>query len=86
MSPILATRTPSWPIFLEYAMRTCALRYVGEVLGVKKLDFWGLKGQCDYKNANFRGLKAQIDHYRPIFASRTNLWPIFMEYAMGIVI
>ena len=36
----------------------CALRYVGEVLKVKKLEFRGLKGQLDVKNANFRGLIA----------------------------
>ena len=63
-----------------------ALRYVGGVPEVKKLDFRGLKGQFDVKMANFRGLIAKIGYYRPILASRTNLWTIFMEYAMGIVI
>ena len=31
------------------------LRYVGGFLEFKKLDFRGLKGQFDVKNANFRG-------------------------------
>ena len=82
----MVIRTPLWPIFLEYAMGTCAQRYVGDVAGVKKLDFWGLIGQFNVKTANFRGLIAKIGYYRPILASRTNLWTIFMEYAMGIVI
>ena len=34
---------------------------------------------------NFRGLIAKIAHYRPILATRTYIWPIFMEYTMGIV-
>ena len=65
--------------------RSCALKYIAGILELRKLDFRGLKGQFDVKNANFRGLIAKIGHYRPILASRTNLWPIFMEYAMGIV-
>ena len=60
------------------------LRYVGGFLEFKKLDFRGLKGQFDVKKANFRGLIAKIGHYRPILATRTHPWPIFMEYDMGI--
>ena len=63
----------------------CALRFVGGILEHRKLDFRGLKGQFDVKKANFRGLIAKIGHLRPILASRTHLWPIFMDYAMGIV-
>ena len=65
--------------------RNCAQRYVGGILELRKLDFRGLKGQFDVKKANFRGLIAKIGHLRPILASRTYLWPIFMDYAMGIV-
>ena len=63
----------------------CSLRYVGGILELRKLNFRGLKGQFDVKKANFRGLIAKIGHLRPILASRTHLWPIFMDYAMGIV-
>ena len=63
----------------------CALRYVGWILELRKLGFRGLKGQFDVKKANFRGLIAKIGHLRPIFASRTHLWPIFMDYVMGNV-
>ena len=63
----------------------CALRYVGGILVIRKLYFRCLKGQFVVKKANFRGLIAKIGHYRPILATRTHLWPIFMEYAMGIV-
>ena len=59
--------------------------HVGGVLELRKLDFRGLKGQFDAKKANFRGLIAKIDHYRRILASRTPLWPIFLEYTMRIV-
>ena len=63
----------------------CALRHVGESLEIRKLDFRGLKGQFDVKKANFRRLIAKIGHLRPILASRTHLWPICMDYHMGIV-
>ena len=63
----------------------CALRYVGGILELRKLDFRGLKGQFDVKKANFRGLIAKIGHYMPILATRTHLRPIFMEYVIGIV-
>ena len=65
--------------------RNCAQRYVGGILELRKLGFRGLKGQFDVKKANFRGLIAEIGHLRPILASRTHLWPIFMDYAIGIV-
>ena len=71
--------------FYGLCHRKCALRYVEGILEHRKLDFRGLKGQFDVKKANFRGLIAKIGHYRPILATRTHLWPIFMEYAMGIV-
>ena len=71
--------------FYGVCHRNCALRYVGWVLVLRKLDFRGLKGQFGVKMDNFRGLIAKIAHYRPILATRTYLWPIFMEYTMGIV-
>ena len=63
----------------------CVLRYVGGVLVVRQLDFRGLKGQFDVEKTNFRELIAKIGHYRPILATITHLWPIFMEYLMGFV-
>ena len=63
----------------------CAIRYVGEVLKVKKLEFRGLKGQFDVKKIDFRGIIVKIGHCRPILASRTPVCPIVMEYWMGIV-
>ena len=63
----------------------CALKYVGGILELRKLDFRGLKSQFNVKNANFRGLIAKIGHLRPILASRTHLWPTFMGYPIGIV-
>ena len=71
--------------FLGICHRNCAPRYVGGVLEFQKLDFRGLKGQIDVEKANFRRLIAKIGHLRPILASRTYLWPIFLEYAIGIV-
>ena len=65
--------------------RNCTQRYVGGILELRKLDFRGLKGQFDVKKANFRGLIAKIGHLRPILVSRTHLWPIFKDYAMGNV-
>ena len=62
-----------------------ALRYIGRILDLRKLDFRGLKGQIDVKKSNFRGLIVKIGHYWPILATRTHLWPIFMEYVMRIV-
>ena len=34
---------------------------------------------------SFRGVIAKIDYLRPIYASRAQPWPIFIEYVMGIV-
>ena len=63
----------------------CVLINVGAVLEFRKLDFKGLKGQLDFKKASFRGLIPKIGQYWPLLATRTRLWHIFMEYAMGIV-
>ena len=63
----------------------CTLKYVGGVLELIKLDFRDLKGQFDVKKANFRGLIVKIGHYWPIWATRTHIRPIFMEYAMVII-
>ena len=61
------------------------LRYVGGLLEFRKLDFRGLKGQFDVKKTNFRGLITKIGHLKPMLASITHLWYIFMNYAVGIV-
>ena len=61
----------------------CPLRYVGGVLVLRKLDFGGLKGQFDVKNANFMGLIPKIGYLRPILTSRTQFWPILKDYSMG---
>ena len=58
----------------------CALKYVGVVLELRKLDFRGFEGKFEVKKANFRGLLAKIGHYWPIFATATHLWPNFMDY------
>ena len=50
--------------------------YTGKILGI----YWE-NGQ----NQAFRGLIAKIGYLRTFLASRTHLWPIFMNYAMGIV-
>ena len=71
--------------FHELCHENCTLTYFGWFLELRKLDFMGLKGQIDVKNANLRGLIARIGHYRPILATRIHLWHIFMEYDMGIV-
>ena len=63
----------------------CALRYVGGILKLIKLDFRGFKGQFDVKKANFRGLIAKIGYLRPILASRTHIWPILLKYVMGVL-
>ena len=65
--------------------RNCALRYIGGVLELRKLDFRGLKGQFDVKGANLRGLIAKIVCLRPILDSITHLWCIFIDYVLGIV-
>ena len=65
--------------------RYWVLRYIGVVLELRKLDFMGLKDQFDFIKANFRGLITKMGYFRPILASRTHLWPIFMDCAIGIV-
>ena len=60
----------------------CALRYIRGVLELRKLDFRGLKGQFGFKKAKFRGLVAKIGLLRLILASRTHLWPIFIDFVV----
>ena len=43
----------------------CALKYVTEVLVLRKINFGGLKGQFNVIKANFRGLIVKIGNYRP---------------------
>ena len=38
-----------------------------------------------YKIHTFKEVIARIEYLRPIYASRTQPWPIFIEYVMGIV-
>ena len=71
--------------FLGLCHGNCGLRYVGGILHPRKLDFRCVKGQFDVKKANFRGLTAKIGYLRPILTSRDHLWPIFMDYVIGIV-
>ena len=52
----------------------------------KKVSFWGLKGQFEVKNDPFKGVIVKIGYLSPILASRTPLWAVFLEYAIGIVI
>ena len=44
-----------------------ALRYVGGVPEVKKLDFSGLKGQFDVKNAHFWGANKLNRYFEATF-------------------
>ena len=57
--------------FHELCHGNCALRYVGGILRVKKLDFRGLKCQFEVKRASFKGLIARIDYLSAILATRT---------------
>ena len=61
------------------------LRYFRGFLESRKLDFRGLNGQFDVKKTNFGGLITKIGHLKPMLASTTHLWYIFMNYAVGIV-
>ena len=72
-------------IFHGLCHGNCVLKYVGGILELRKFDFRGLKDQFDFKKPILRGLTAKIGRHRSILASRTHLWPIFMDYAMGIV-
>ena len=85
LKTILASRTHLWPNFMNNAMGIVPPKYFGWFLELRKLDFRGLKGQIDVKNANLRGLIVRIGHYRPILATRTHLWSVFMEYVIKIV-
>ena len=71
--------------FHELYHKKCALRCIRGTLVLRKIDFRGLKGQFDVKNANFRGLTAKIGYLWPILAYRTHLWHIFMDCVVGIV-
>ena len=71
--------------FLGLCHENCGLRYIGGIFDPIKLVFRGVKGQFDVKKANFRGLTAKIGYLRPILTSRDHLWPIFKEYAIGVL-
>ena len=76
---------PTTAHFHRICHGNCVLVYVGGVLEFRKLDFRGLKGQFDGKKPNFRELVPKLGHLKPIKASRTKLWYIFINYAVGIV-
>ena len=61
-----------------------ALKYIGRVLELKKLDFGGLKSLFEVKNAIFGVLIAKIGYVWPILTSRSHLRPILMNFVMGI--
>ena len=71
--------------FHGFCHGNCAIRYIGGVLELGKLDFRGLKGQIDVKKADIMGLIAKVGYLRPILASRTPLWAIFMDFAIEIM-
>ena len=71
--------------FDEIYHENCALGYVEGVLESRNIDFRGLKDQLNVKRPILGELVAKIGVYRPILATRTHSWPIFMEYAIGIV-
>ena len=62
----------------------CALKYVGGVLVLRKLNFRALKAQLGVKKVDFRGLIAKFGRYRIILATRIHLWLIFMKYVIEI--
>ena len=63
----------------------CALRYFGGIVKLNKLGFRGANGQFEVKMPILGELIAKISYLRPILASRAYFWPIFLEYAIGIV-
>ena len=64
----------------------CALRYIGGVLELRKLDFRGLRVQFNVKKGHFRGLITKIGYLRLILASIMHLWAIFIEKVTVIVL
>ena len=58
--------------FHDFCHGNCGLRYIGEILELRKLDFGGLKLHFDIDKAHFRGLLAKIGYVRPILASTTH--------------
>ena len=59
--------------FHEFYPGNCARRYIGGVLELRKIDFCGLKGQFDVKNANFMEVIAKNGDLWPVLAYRTDL-------------
>ena len=62
-----------------------SLRYVEGILQPRKLDFRGLRGQFDDKNANFKGLGTKNGYLWQILPYGTHLGSILLDCAMGIV-
>ena len=71
--------------FHDLCHGNCTLKYIKGILELRKLDFGSLEGQFDVRKADLRGLIPKIGYLKPILTSRTQLWPIFKDYAMEIV-
>ena len=71
--------------FQEICHRNCALGYVGRIFKLRKIEFRGLEGQFDFKNANFMGLIPKIGYFRPILTSRFCLGIFALLYIGGIL-
>ena len=61
--------------FHDLCLRNCAIRYVGGVLELRKLNFRGSNANLMSKKLNFRRLIAKIGHYRLILASKPTYDP-----------
>ena len=72
-------------LFHESCHGNCALQYFGGVVKLNKLGFRGPNGQLKSKRPILEELIAKIGYLRPILASRAYVWPIFLEYVIGIV-
>ena len=72
-------------LFHESCHGNCALQYFGGIVKLNKLGFRCANGQFEVKSPILGELIAKIGYLRPILASRAYLWPIFLEYAIGIV-
>ena len=83
--PILTSKTDAMTHFHELSHRKCALRHIGEILELRKLDFRGLKDQFDVKKAHFWRLISKIGLFEAYFVFKTNPGSIFTKYFIGTV-
>ena len=63
--------------FHDLCHLNCSLRYIEEILELRKLHFVGLKLHVDIDKAHFKGLLAKIGYMSPILASTTHLYDPF---------